>query len=68
MKKAHYNVLGLVNSESKTKIKNALDKVEGVQKINIDPATGIIEVEYNTPADESKILDCIQNTGYKIDT
>lgn len=66
MNKSHYNVLGLMNTESKTKIKNALDKVEGVQKVNIDAARGTIEVGYNLPADEFKIMQCIENTGYPI--
>ena len=33
MKSVHYNVSGLVNSESRTKLNNSLDKIEGVQQV-----------------------------------
>lgn len=66
MNSIHYNVSGLVYPESKTKLKNALDKIEGVQEIAIDVARGTVEVEFNTPADSDKIEDCIINTGYSI--
>ncbi len=67
MKSVHYNVSGLVNSESKTKVLNALDKIEGVQKANVDLARGTIEVAFNAPADAEKVKQCIENTGYFIE-
>jgi copper chaperone len=66
MKNVHYNVSGLANSESKTKVQNALDRLEGVQQINVDLARGTIEIAFNEPADENKIKKCIENTGYYI--
>ena len=66
MDRIHYNVSGLANSESKTKLKNALDKVEGVQLTAVDMARGTVEVGYNDPADECRIKECIEKTGYKI--
>jgi copper chaperone CopZ len=66
MKSVHFNVSGLVYPESKTKLKNALDKIEGVQEIAVDVARGTVEVEFNTPADSGKIEKCIINTGYSI--
>lgn len=66
MKTVHYNVSGMVYPESKTKLKNALDKIEGVQEIAVDIARGSVEVEFNTPADAKKIEQCIINTGYSI--
>jgi len=51
MKTVHYNVSGLANSESKTKLRNALDEIEGVQKIAVDLHRGTVEVlwTYKTP-------------------
>ena len=67
MNNVHYNVSGLANSESKTKVQNALDTIEGVQQINVDLARGTIEIAFNEPADENKIKQCIENTGYYIE-
>jgi copper chaperone CopZ len=67
MKSVHYNVAGLANSQSKTKVLNALDKMEGVQKVAVDLARGTIEVEFNEPANDQTIRQCIENTGYGVE-
>ncbi|MEG1256510.1 heavy metal-associated domain-containing protein [Clostridium sp.] len=66
MKTVHYDVLGLVNSESRTKLNNSLDKIEGVQKVCVDVARGTVEVEYNKPASPEAIKNCICHTGYSV--
>jgi len=66
MRTVHCNVSGLVNSESRTKLRNALDEIEGVQKIAVDVNRGTVEVQFNNPADEQAIKACIENTGYKV--
>lgn len=67
MNRVHYDVNGLVNSTSKTQLKNALDKVEGVQNVCIDMGRGTVEVIYSEEANESSIRSCIENTGYNIE-
>lgn len=67
MKSVHYNVSGLANSQSKTKVLNALDKMEGVQQVAVDLARGTIEIAFNPPADEQTIKQCIEHTGYSIE-
>ena len=59
MNRVHYEVNNLVNSTSKTQLKNALDKVEGVQNVCVDMARGTVEVIYSDEANESKIKNCI---------
>ena len=66
MLKVQYEVSGLINSEFKTQVKNALDKVKGVQEVGVNLKSGSIEVEYNEPADENQIKGCIEKTGLKI--
>ncbi|WP_035291499.1 heavy metal-associated domain-containing protein [Clostridium sp. KNHs214] len=66
MKNSHYEVSGLANSQDKTKVLNALDKLEGVQEVAVDLGRGSIEIEYNSPATKEKILKCIENTGYTV--
>ena len=60
------SVTGVQNKECKTQIKNALDKIKGVQEVGVNLATGTIKVEYNDPASEGQIKDCIESTGFKI--
>jgi len=67
MKKVHYNVTRLVNEQMKTEVKNVLDKVDGVQMVNIDLGRGSIEVGYNESIDEDKIKECIEHVGCKIE-
>jgi copper chaperone CopZ len=67
MQTIHYNVSGLANSQSKTQLCNALDKVEGVQEVAVDLARGTVEVEFNPPANEGQIKMCIEHTGYRVE-
>lgn len=60
------SVEGIQNKQGKTQIKNALDKVEGVQKVGVNLVTGTVKVEYNQPATAEGIKSCIENTGFKI--
>ncbi len=67
MHRVHYNVSGLLNSETKTKVKNALGKIDGVSMINVDLGECSIEVGYNDSTNESTIKACIENTGCQIE-
>lgn len=66
--KIHYNVTGIQNSEIKTQLKNALSKIDGISKVNIDVGRGSIEVGYNKSTEESTIKSCIENVGCKIES
>ncbi|EJO5347574.1 heavy-metal-associated domain-containing protein [Clostridium botulinum] len=66
MNNIHYNVSGIANNESKTRLINALDRVKGVQEVCVDIARGTVEVGYNDPANQMDIKNCIEHTGYKV--
>lgn len=66
MKTLHYNVSGLAGTQSKTKVKNALDEVKGVQDVAVDVPRGTIEIQYNDPATPEQIKQCITHTGYDV--
>jgi copper chaperone CopZ len=63
MKRVHYNVTRLVNEQMKNDVKNALNKVDGVQIVNVDMGRSTIEVGYNESIDESRIKESIEQTG-----
>ena len=67
MNRVHYEVNNLVNSTSKTQLKNALDKVEGVQNVCVDMARGTVEVVYSDEANESKIKNGIEDSGFNVE-
>lgn len=67
MKRVHYNVTRLVNGQTKTEVNNALDKIEGVQMVNIDLGRGSIEVGYHESINENIIKECIEHVGCRIE-
>lgn len=62
------NVVGIENNkERKAQIKNALDKINGVQKVGVNLTSGTIKVDYSEPATRNLIKNCIEETGFKIE-
>lgn len=61
------SVSGLDDKNCKTKVKDALNSLKGVQKVGVNLTTGTVEIDYNEPATENKIRNCIEDAGYKIE-
>lgn len=66
MYSVYYQVSGLINTTVKYQIKNALEKLDGVQKVNVDLGRGSIEVHYSNPTKEKEIRSEIENAGCRI--
>lgn len=66
MERENYVVEGLANENMKTQVKNALENIEGVNKVCVDLGRGSVEVIYNSPATPGQIKQCIQNTGHSV--
>lgn len=68
MDRVHYKVTRLVNEQMKTDVKNALDKLDGVQMVNVDVGRGSIEVGYSkNELSESQIKQFIEKVGCKME-
>ncbi len=67
MNRFHCNVNGLRNTIVKTQVKNALDELDGVKKVNVDLKRGSIEVDYNRSTSENEIRDHIEHVGCRIE-
>lgn len=67
MNKVHYSVNGLRNSTVKTQVKNVLNHIDGVNKVNVDLVNSSIDVAYNDSADENTIKNGIEHVGCKIE-
>lgn len=59
-------VSGIQNKECKTQIKNALNKIQGVNEVGVNLTTGTVEIQYNDPASETELKSCIENSGFQI--
>lgn len=66
MEREHYIVDGLANENMKTQVKNALEKIDGVNNVCVDLERGSVEVIYNEPATQEQIKCCIENTGHNV--
>ncbi|MBP8640783.1 MAG: heavy-metal-associated domain-containing protein [Oscillospiraceae bacterium] len=60
------SVSGIQNKECKTQIKNALNKLDGVNEVGVNLNSGTVEIRYNDPATENELKNCIEKTGFKI--
>lgn len=59
-------VSGIQNKEGKTQIKNALNKIKGVNEVGVNLTTGTIEIQYNDPATDNELKTCIESSGFDI--
>lgn len=62
MNKTHFSVSNMQNTQMKTQLKNALSKIDGVSKINVDLGRGSVEVGYDESVSAMEIRDCIEKT------
>ena len=60
------SVSGIQNKECKTQIKNALNKLDGVNEVGVNLTSGTVEIRYNDPETENELKSCIEKTGFKI--
>ena len=67
MEREHYNVEGIANANMKTQIRNALEKIDGVNGVCVDPGRGSMNNIYNAPATPQEIKECIENTGHNVE-
>jgi len=66
MNTVRIQVSGIVNTQMKTSLKNALNKIDGVQAVDIDRILGKVEVGFNNPANENSIRNCIEEAGFSL--
>jgi len=67
MNNVHYTVNGLSSNLMKTQLKNSLEKMDGIQMVNVDLHRGTVEVGFNAPAMESDIKNTIEHIGCKVE-
>ena len=66
MNNCTFNVPGIINAQMKTSLKNALDKLPGVQEVAVNQTLDMVTVGFNEPTNENAIQACIKEAGFKI--
>ena len=64
MTKVNYIVEGLSSEYMRIKMKNKLEKIDGVNAVAIDIGHNLVEINYTNPAIKEVIMDCIEDTGH----
>ena len=59
-----FTVPGIVCSGCASGIKNALGKVSGIEKVEVDVATKIVTVEHNEEVSREKLADVLDDAGF----
>lgn len=66
MNRLNLSVDNMGNTQNKTAIKNALEKIPGVSMVNVDLARGTVEVGFDDSVSEYQIKSCIEETGFAL--
>lgn len=65
MKKVKFNVKGMTCSSCKAHVEKAVNKLDGIQSVNVNLLSNNMIVEYNESIlSDEKIIDAVVNAGY----
>ncbi len=59
-----FSVPGIVCGGCANGIKNALGKVSGIEKVEVDVAAKIVTVEHNQEVSREKLADVLDDAGF----
>ena len=68
MRETIINVKGMVCGGCENRIKNALEEIKGVEKVEADYKTGIVKILANENIDRKAIEDIIEDIGFEINS
>lgn len=64
--KTTIKVEGMTCGHCEKAVNGALKDIEGVQTVNVDLASGDVEVTYETPATIEQMEEAIEDQGYDV--
>lgn len=68
MDRIYYGVDGIINNNMKTALKDELQKIDGVQSVDVDLGSQSIEVGYNNLNNQVMVKRCIEKSGATINS
>jgi copper chaperone CopZ len=66
MEKVIFNVIDIQDSSAESDIRNALETIDGIDKIDVRRENNQIEVTYYESTSASDLGQCIESTGHHI--
>lgn len=66
MRETIINVKGMVCGGCENRIKNALEEIKGVEKVEADYKTGIVKILANENIERKAMEDTIENIGFEV--
>lgn len=66
MKETILKVKGMVCNGCENRIKNALENMEGIEKVVTDHTSGIVTVTANNDVSEDKMKEKIEDIGFEV--
>ena len=66
MRETIINVKGMVCGGCENRIKNALEEIKGVEKVEADYKTGIVKILANENIDRKAMEDTIEDIGFEV--
>ncbi len=66
MRETIINVKGMVCGGCENRIKNALEEIKGVEKVEADYKTGIVKILANENIDRKAMKDTIEDIGFEV--
>ena len=66
MRETIISVKGMVCGGCENRIKNALEEIKGVEKVEADYKTGIVKILANENIDRKAMEDTIEDIGFEV--
>ena len=66
MRETMINVKGMVCGGCENRIKNALEEIKGVEKVEADYKTGIVKILANENIERKAMEDTIEDIGFEV--
>lgn len=67
MEKTTIKVKGMVCTGCENRVKNALNEIEGIKKVDANFKTGEVKVEHDHEVSKEKIEDTILDIGFEVE-
>lgn len=66
MQNIRLNIDGLEDNETQDKVKNQLEGIVGVSKVNLSAGQDYVDVQFDEQTSAMQINSHLQNNGYKV--
>jgi copper chaperone CopZ len=66
MENIRLNIDGLEDNETQDEVKNQIEGIVGVNKVNLSAGQNFVDIQYDDQTSAMEINSHLQNNGYKV--